>query len=514
MSVNLTVAAHTNVGKTTLVRTLLKRDIGEVADRAHVTETAERHTLLDTEAGDALYLWDTPGFGDSARLLKRLRNSGNPIGWLQTQVWDRWVDRPFYCSQQAVRNVRDEGDVVLYLVNAAEDPAAAAYVEAELQILQWIGKPVLLLLNQAGPPRSREAEAADEARWSRQLALHVRDRSVITLDAFARCWVQEDRLLREAGSLLPPQKQEELTRLRAAWRARNLATFDASMRVLAEHLAAVALDVEVVPEKLDPAAFLQRARHWLSRARGEKGEERAVEAAMASLASRLDARLRESTDKLIALHGLAGRAQQRILERTAGQFEVATPADVAGTGLVGGVLTGAAGGLAADLSAGGLTLGAGMLIGALLGALGAGGAARAYNLIQGQQDGRVRWSPEFLTRQASAALLRYLAVAHYGRGRGDWTEGEAPPHWQPLVEEAVRAHEPALRAAWSLADKPGTVPDLPKPGTVPELGAEDRGLSPVRGLQRELAQAARELLQRLYPEAREIFAEQGSAGPA
>ena len=48
MSVNLTVAAHTNVGKTTLVRTLLKRDIGEVADRPHVTEAAERHTLLDT----------------------------------------------------------------------------------------------------------------------------------------------------------------------------------------------------------------------------------------------------------------------------------------------------------------------------------------------------------------------------------------------------------------------------------------------------------------------------------
>ena len=45
MTIALTVAAHTNVGKTTLVRTLLKRDIGEVADRAHVTENAERHVL-------------------------------------------------------------------------------------------------------------------------------------------------------------------------------------------------------------------------------------------------------------------------------------------------------------------------------------------------------------------------------------------------------------------------------------------------------------------------------------
>jgi len=134
VSIQLGIVAHTNVGKTTLVRTLLKRDIGEVADRPHVTETAERHTLLDTAEGEVLYLWDTPGFGDSARLLKRLQGSANPLGWLQAQVWDRLADRPFFCSQQAVRNVRDESDVVLYLVNAAEDPSAAAYVEAELEI--------------------------------------------------------------------------------------------------------------------------------------------------------------------------------------------------------------------------------------------------------------------------------------------------------------------------------------------------------------------------------------------
>ena len=103
MSVSLSVAAHTNVGKTTLVRTLLKQDIGEVGDRPHVTEDAERHTLIDTPSGDVLYLWDTPGFGNSARLLKRLKASGNPIGWLQTQVWDRLVDRPFFCSQRAFR---------------------------------------------------------------------------------------------------------------------------------------------------------------------------------------------------------------------------------------------------------------------------------------------------------------------------------------------------------------------------------------------------------------------------
>ena len=152
-TIQLSLVSHTNVGKTTLARTLLRRDIGEVRDQAHVTDLAEAQRLIDTPQGDVLLLWDTPGFGDSARLLKRLRNSANPLGWLLTQVWDRIVDRPFYSSQQAIRAARDQSDVILYLVSAAEDPASAGYVDIEMQILSWLDKPILLLLNQTGPPR-------------------------------------------------------------------------------------------------------------------------------------------------------------------------------------------------------------------------------------------------------------------------------------------------------------------------------------------------------------------------
>ena len=50
--VNLSLVSHTNVGKTTLARTLLRRDVGEVRDEAHVTETAEGHVLIDTPGGE------------------------------------------------------------------------------------------------------------------------------------------------------------------------------------------------------------------------------------------------------------------------------------------------------------------------------------------------------------------------------------------------------------------------------------------------------------------------------
>ena len=39
-TINLSLVSHTNVGKTTLMRTLTRQDIGEVADRPHVTEEA------------------------------------------------------------------------------------------------------------------------------------------------------------------------------------------------------------------------------------------------------------------------------------------------------------------------------------------------------------------------------------------------------------------------------------------------------------------------------------------
>lgn len=63
--INLSLVSHTNVGKTTLARTLLGRDIGEVGDRSHVTIEPEDYVLLRAPDDSELILWDTPGFGDS-----------------------------------------------------------------------------------------------------------------------------------------------------------------------------------------------------------------------------------------------------------------------------------------------------------------------------------------------------------------------------------------------------------------------------------------------------------------
>ena len=222
-TVSLALLSHTNAGKTTLARTLLRRDIGAVMDRAHVTEVAEAHVLLRSAAGDELVLWDTPGFGDSVRLQRRLAASGQPIGWFLSQVWDRFADRPFWCSQQALRAARESADVVLYVVNASED-SAAGYVEPELRILDWLGKPALVLLNQVGTQTTAAEERNLVERWEAVLRQHDPDGNhrVLPFDAFARCWLQEHVLLDAVGRCLDAADSVGYQRLRQAFFLRKM----------------------------------------------------------------------------------------------------------------------------------------------------------------------------------------------------------------------------------------------------------------------------------------------------
>jgi hypothetical protein len=481
--VALSLISHTNVGKTTLARTLLRRDVGEVRDLSHVTLQSERYTLIETPNGDRLDLWDTPGFGDSVRLRRRLEQSSNPLGWLLSQVWDRFADRAFFSSQQAVRNARDDAHVVLYLVNAAEDAAASAYVDPEMRILEWIGKPVIAVLNQLGPPDAAR-EAADLASWRERLAAHPLVRGVLAFDAFARCWVHEHVLLDRVVELVPAPDREGCVRLVDAWQARNREAFEASMGALAAQLTATALDEETVP----PASIGATLRGWLRGLVGEKAADDPAQQAMARLAERLDQRVVDSTGELIALHGLSGRASSQVLERLRSHFELDLAIDPGKASLLGAAITGALGGLAADLSAGGLTLGGGALLGGLLGAAGSRGLARAYNTSRGTDGGVVRWSSEFLDARLQAAVLRYLAVAHFGRGRGDYVDSEFPPHWKDVVARAAVLHAERATAIWRSAAIRAATHE--SPGPAPGLADELRGV---------LTALTIDVLDRLYP---------------
>jgi hypothetical protein len=190
--------------------------------------------------------------------------------------------------------------------------------------------------------------------------------------------------------------------------------------------------------------------------------------------------LRRSTDQLIALHGLNGRAKGEVLARLAAGVAVDAPFSEGKAAMMGGVVSGALTGLAADLAAGGLTFGAGLLSGAVVGALGGAGIARGMNLARGRSGTMLRWDDAFLSGLVASALLRYLAVAHYGRGRGDWAESEYPTFWPPLVAQILNTHRDQLAALWAQRQPTCDVERIEA------------------GLRALLADAGREALDRLY----------------
>ena len=426
-TVTLSLISHTNVGKTTLARTLLRREVGEVRDQAHVTEVSEAYVLIET-ANERLQLWDTPGFGDTARLMRRLRAERRPLGWLLHQVWDRVADRPLYCSQRAVHNVQNDADVVLYLVNAAEEPEDAGYIPLELELLAWIGKPVLMLLNQVG----RGGDLLLE-RWRTYADRFAVVQDVLSLDAFTRSWIDEVRLLRRVVPALPDEQREPMRRLTEAWHERNRELFRQACRATATYLVETAAD-QADAEERDGATDGTLGR--LTSALRWKTIDK--QRAMQQLNQRLDERTERLMLELLELHGLAGSSAAPI-ERSLQEFQVegGLPWDEKSGALAGAVLSGALGGLAADLLSGGLSLGGGMIAGGILGALGGSGLAKGYRLISGDKRPSVRWTPGFLRQLRGQAMLRYLAVAHFGRGRGEYRDVEHPRHWKQAVTTSL-----------------------------------------------------------------------------
>lgn len=444
-TIQLCLLSHTNVGKTTLARTLLAEDIGEVQDAAHITETASGHTLITTDQGHSLQIWDTPGFGDSARLAARLEQSESALGWFLTEVWDRVRDRPFWLSQRALVAARDHADIVLYLVNAAESPRDIGYLDAEMRILKWLGKPVLVLLNQMGPPKPATQEINEAQQWARALQPYSHVRDIIPLDAFARCWVHESVLLHAIEHHLDASLQPAFRVLRQSWEARNQQRFEASMDVLASFL----LQASQASVDLEKPSLWQSARGSLASQRTELSPEK--EAAVRELEAALSDSIQQASLALLKLHKLDGKLTVQLDQRLHENFAFDTPMDIQKVGFLGAIASGAVTGATADLMSGGLTLGGGLLVGAVVGGLTFAGGAMGMNKLSGKEKPTAQLDPIYLEALTVSVVLRYLAVAHFGRGRGNYVEGESPAFWKEYVAHAIETRRAGFLLAWQAA---------------------------------------------------------------
>ncbi|RGE46327.1 DUF3482 domain-containing protein [Comamonas testosteroni] len=487
-SIQWCLLSHTNIGKTTLTRTLMADDVGEIEDAAHVTMQSQRYLLQKTQQGDELWLWDTPGFGDSVRLYERLKQQGNPLGWFLSNVWDRWRDKPFYLSQRALLAARDHADVMLYLVNAAEDPADAGYWSAEMNILAWMNKPVIVLLNQIGSDTTQEQTQQDLQRWKQATqSFQAVVRDVLVLDAFTRSWWHERQMMQSIAPLLPQAKQAAYQRLLDQRAIQQQQREQASIAVMAEQLLAAA----ALHEKLEPDQGKLLARAWqsLSQLTGKlgksAGDEDALSAPAKAAVQRLMQALRQgdakATQRLLEIHHLDGQAASQIQEQLRGQLQINTPVDAQAASLWGALTAGAATGLGADLMAGGLTLGAGAVLGALVGALAFGSAAWGANKMFDQEKQSFQLSQDYLSALVGQVLLKYLLISHFGRGRGRYTSPVAPQQWSEAAQAVVQSQVQQWSQIWA------------------QMRDGENATTLQNAVSELLAQSLQQLMNRLYP---------------
>jgi hypothetical protein len=336
-------------------------------------------------------------------------------------------------------------------------------------LIHWLGKPVLELVNRGA--RWKPEQPDPVARAVSQASAIPRATGVLSFDDFARCWVQERVLLDAIARCLPQSKAPGFARIAAAWDERNRARFVRSMTAIAEHLLYAAGQVQEVPgAALSMRNLVSAAERQLqAQARSE---------AMSAVAQRLERSAAQMFAALRALHGVEDEAAGALQHQLEEKFVVQQAIDTPQAGMA-GAATGAAMGASVDLLVGGLTLGAATALGALVGGSAGFLTAAWKNRASATGSTLVQLSDEMMQAMTEAALLRYLAVAHFSRGTPDGGTG-LRPFWKVTVAAAVAAQKVQLARFWQSAR---AQPNDPQTNAVA----------------REVETIARTVLESLYP---------------
>lgn len=471
-SITLSLTSHTNVGKTTLARTLLRNAVGIVADQPDTTQVSTRYPMLE-HGNTVLRLWDSPGFTDTEALLEESQVVGGILDFL-LKSWDQIKHKLLHLNQQTLRTVRDEADVVLYLVNATQRPGAATYLDREMKILRWFGKPVLVLLNKIGVTSAEDQKKVVKL-WREHFDNGFTDvvKDVVHMDAHFSCWKHEEQLLERLKLLLPDSKKAAFEGLKTKWGELSHDVFENSMDALGECLANGACDCE----DRKPISLLSARTHFVKELKEHADD------AKKRLSAKWQNHSLTAFKRLIDLHRLQGDELAasapdsiKVLQELPNGFRVAL------TTIAGGALTAACWGVIADWAAGGSTLGGGTLAGLLTGGAASYVLAK-YALFRGS-DGRLHWLPEHFHEQCERALSLYLAVSHFGFGRGEWKHDKPPEFWSDSVKSIVASNAKKLRKFSHSCSRKDT--DL------------DERKKEMQRIMRELGAA---LMEKLYPKA-------------
>ncbi|WP_019673580.1 DUF3482 domain-containing protein [Psychrobacter lutiphocae] len=454
----LAVVGHTNTGKTSILRTLL-RDMyfGEVKNEAATTRHVERAVISDSQTGEALVaLFDTPGLEDASGLMDWLEDNTasrrDGIERLQQFLVSDLAKgdaqggdiSPLDDYSQEAKVIRQllASDMAIYVIDARE-PVLGKYKD-ELTILSWAAIPVMPVFNFTD---SQDANIED---WQTMLArrnLHISTR----FDSVAFEFEDEMTLWTNLATMLTHAETLEqlVSRRREDWAQ----LYEQAMIIIAHFLLNVAAYVREIDDEDDPLPVLNEMQEAV------RQSERTMQGKLMNLYKFYD------NTAIVTPLKLSEYQQDPFDPELLKSYGLRTTSGAAAGALLG---------LGIDAAALGTTLGLGAALGGL-----AGGILSNTSTIADKLTGvkRLYIDPATLTLLATRSLDLLASLRHRGHAaKADtpiaelqqtttppWDPNKLPselkkarskPQWSSLSSgKSDTAFELRADAAWSLSDK-------------------------------------------------------------
>lgn len=346
--VSVAVVGHTNAGKTSLMRTLLRDShFGNVANTAGTTRHVEGGALL-LQGQPALRLYDTPGLEDSMGLLTEIEALQSQEHITDgPQLLSRFLElhdqqNRFQEFEQEAKVIRQllRNTLVFYVIDVRE-PVLGKYKD-EITLLGYAAKPIIPVLNFVAHPRALTPE------WKKQLTrLHLH--AMVDFDNVVFRFEDEKRLLQKMQSLLSEHHEilQQLIEDRSrTWKVQ----LDAAASTIADTL------IQLVAQRLEV----------------QKDSPDALTAAITTLQDRARQLETQSLHTILTLFGFSRddvRLDALEVRQNRWARDLFDRAALRRFGLEAGAnaAKGAAVGAGVDLAVGGISLGAASALGALAG---------------------------------------------------------------------------------------------------------------------------------------------------
>ena len=405
------VVGRINKGKSSIVSTLAEEDDDRKIRIRHEpgTTKAAQRIHVEVDGRPVFAVVDTPGFQEAPRMLRWLRERETSAASRPRLVADFasvFADTDEFIDECRLLEPILEGAGILYVVDASK-PYRANY-EAEMEILQWTGRPRMALINTIGADDHVE-------EWQRALGQYFN--IVRSFDAHDSGFEERIRLLRAFRELdggAAPAIAEAIEGLERDWAERRRAAGRRIATLLVQGLTyreRYPLGME------DDAALPAHAEAALDRFhRALRDRER---------------RERQHIEDIYRHEHI--ERQEADLERPVFDRDLFADTSWNVLGLSNwqlvraGAIGGAAVGGAVDLTTGGVSFFAGSVIGALVGGASVylGGRRAAEVQVLGQpMGGRVLTvgpmrTPNFPWMLLDRALLHYRSVVGWAHARRD-----------------------------------------------------------------------------------------------